>query len=238
MKNGIGSHQSHKMGTDEWLTPPEIIHSLGEFDLDPCSPIQRPWPTAKKHYTVHDNGLLQEWEGRVWCNPPYGKETRHWLNRMSMHENGLALIFARLETTMFFDYVWNHIDSYFVFKGRIHFYHIDGTRSKLNSGAPSILLSYNEYNSTMISGSGLKGKHLPVSPQFVIIGLQRDQRTWKIIVGQTISRLNGKASLYEIYNEVTKVAPKRVSKNKHFKAKVRQMLYKHFSKKDNHWINN
>jgi len=24
--------------TDEWLTPPKIIKSLGEFDLDPCSP--------------------------------------------------------------------------------------------------------------------------------------------------------------------------------------------------------
>ena len=32
-------------GKDEWLTPPEIIKSLGEFDLDPCSPINRPWAT-------------------------------------------------------------------------------------------------------------------------------------------------------------------------------------------------
>jgi hypothetical protein len=39
-------------GKDEWLTPPEIIKSLGEFDLDPCSPINRPWDTAKNHYTI------------------------------------------------------------------------------------------------------------------------------------------------------------------------------------------
>lgn len=31
---------------DEWLTPPEIVQSLGSFDLDPCSPIARPWPFA------------------------------------------------------------------------------------------------------------------------------------------------------------------------------------------------
>lgn len=39
----IGSHHSHKMGKDEWLTPPQIIKALGGFDLDPCSPINRPW---------------------------------------------------------------------------------------------------------------------------------------------------------------------------------------------------
>ena len=50
---------------DEWLTPPEIIKSLGEFDLDPCSPINRPWDTAKKHYSKLDNGFTKKWYGRV-----------------------------------------------------------------------------------------------------------------------------------------------------------------------------
>jgi len=27
---------------------------MGKFDLDPCSPIKRPWDTAKKHYTELD----------------------------------------------------------------------------------------------------------------------------------------------------------------------------------------
>jgi len=43
---GIGSHQSAAMMKDEWLTPPDIIKALGPFDLDPCAPIVRPWPTA------------------------------------------------------------------------------------------------------------------------------------------------------------------------------------------------
>ena len=66
-------------GTDVWLTPPYIIEALGEFDLDPCSPINRPWDTAKKHYNVFDDGLAHQWEGRVWCNPPYGKHTKKGL---------------------------------------------------------------------------------------------------------------------------------------------------------------
>jgi len=73
---------------EDWLTPPELIKSLGEFDLDPCSPSKRPWNTAKKHYTIQDNGLLQQWEGRVWCNPPYGKKAEHFINKLKGHKEG------------------------------------------------------------------------------------------------------------------------------------------------------
>jgi hypothetical protein len=48
---------------DEWLTPPEIIKSLGVFDLDPCSSIIRPWNTAIKHYNINDDGLNKKREG-------------------------------------------------------------------------------------------------------------------------------------------------------------------------------
>lgn len=44
-------------GKNEWLTPPELLAKLGDFDLDPCSPINRPWPTAANHYTIEDDGI-------------------------------------------------------------------------------------------------------------------------------------------------------------------------------------
>jgi hypothetical protein len=50
-------------GTDVWLTPPHIIQALGSFDLDPCSPLNRPWDTAQKHYTIEDDGLTSPWGG-------------------------------------------------------------------------------------------------------------------------------------------------------------------------------
>lgn len=87
-RKGIGSHQSAKMGKDEWLTPPYLVKALGEFDLDPCAPIQRPWDTARRHYTVEDDGLKQIWSGRVWCNPPYGLEAVEWLDKLSKHGDG------------------------------------------------------------------------------------------------------------------------------------------------------
>ena len=105
--SGMGSHQSSNMLKDEWFTPPGIIGSLGEFDLDPCTSVDRPWDTARHHYSLLDDGLAQEWEGRVWCNPPYGRETGKWLNRCAAHGNAIALIFARTETKMFFNEVWD-----------------------------------------------------------------------------------------------------------------------------------
>ena len=59
--------------SDIWNTPIEIVNSLGQFDLDPCSSEKRKWDTAKKHFTILDDGLKQEWIGRVWLNPPYSK---------------------------------------------------------------------------------------------------------------------------------------------------------------------
>ncbi|OMF70554.1 adenine methyltransferase [Paenibacillus glucanolyticus] len=143
---GMGGHQSARMLKDEWLTPPEILESLGPFDLDPCSPINRPWDTAKKHLTVRDNGLKSEWKGRVWLNPPYGRETAEWLHKLSDHGNGIALIFARTETEMFFDHVWNKADALLFFKGRLYFHHVNGNRAKANAGAPSVLIAYGPNN--------------------------------------------------------------------------------------------
>lgn len=158
--SGIGSHQSAVMGKDEWLTPPEIIKSLGDFDLDPCSPINRPWDTAKNHYTVVDDGLSLPWHGRVWCNPPYGQQTGKWLSKLAEHGNGIALIFARTETKMFFDHVWHKACALLFIKGRLYFHHVTGERAVANAGAPSVLVAYGLQNANSLHGSGIRGKFI------------------------------------------------------------------------------
>lgn len=154
----MGGHQSAAMLKDEWLTPPHIISALGEFDLDPCSPINRPWPTAAEHYTIIDNGLAKPWHGRVWCNPPYGVEASKWLARMVDHQNGTALVFARTETRMFFDHVWPKASAILFIEGRLHFHHVDGRRAAANSGAPSVLVAYGERDANKLHSSGIAGK--------------------------------------------------------------------------------
>lgn len=148
-----------KTGKDEWLTPPQIISALGKFDLDPCSPIKRPWDTAKKHYTELNNGLMLPWNGRVWCNPPYGKYATLWLEKCAAHGNCIALTFARTETQMFFNSVWDKADAVLFLKGRLKFYHVTG-RQGGSAGAPSVLIAYGKENAEALMNCGIEGKFL------------------------------------------------------------------------------
>lgn len=160
---GIGGHQSARAGTVEWLTPPDILAALGPFDLDPCAPVKRPWDMAVRHYTVEEDGLLQDWgDGRVWLNPPYGMDTWAWLARLASHGDGIALIFARTETDGFHEYAWGLADAMHFFRGRLHFHHLDGSRAKGNCGGPSVLIAYGEDNAERLRSSGLPGKYIPI----------------------------------------------------------------------------
>jgi len=148
-------------GNDVWLTPPYILKALGEFDLDPCAPIIRPWDMAKNHFTELDNGLMKDWEGRVFCNPPYGKETKYWFNKCAMHGNVIALTFARTETGMFFTHVWNVAYAVFFIKGRVRFYDKNGVIPKKGGpGSPSVLIAFDRANSEILRTCSLKGKFI------------------------------------------------------------------------------
>lgn len=151
---GLSSHQKNG-GHDEWLTPPEIVHKLGAFDLDPCSPVVRPWDTAANHYNVNDDGLAQPWHGRVWLNPPFGREAVKWLRKMAEHGDGVALIPARTETAMFYECVWNVAQAVCFMKGRPHFHYVDGRRAAANSGAPICFVAYGWKNAHALIDSGL-----------------------------------------------------------------------------------
>lgn len=160
---GIGGHErGYRGGTNEWLTPPEIVECLGPFALDPCSPVERPWPTARTHYTVLDDGLSQPWDGRVWLNPPYGPETGTWLRRLAEHGDGIALVFARTETEAFHQWGWDVADAMLFLRGRLRFYTAAGEPADGNAGGPSVLIAYGAVNAERLRICGLRGKYLPL----------------------------------------------------------------------------
>tara|TARA_R100001082_G_scaffold59354_1_gene32931 strand:- start:987 stop:1496 length:510 start_codon:yes stop_codon:yes gene_type:complete len=126
---------------DEWLTPPYIPKALGVFDLDPCQPIKPPFTHATKGYNISHNGLSQEWKGRIWCNPPYGKQTFKWISRLADHGDGIALIFARTDTIGFYEQVFNRAHGILFLKGRLKFHHVEGHTTN-TAAAPSCLIAY------------------------------------------------------------------------------------------------
>lgn len=157
--------QAHKpVGeTVEWLTPPEIIQELGPFDLDPCTPINRPWDTASVHYNRLDDGLSKEWFGRIWVNPPYSaKDCDIWMERFHKHGNGMALVFARTETKWFCKWGWTS-DLLLFPEGRLYFYKPDGTRASGNAGHGSVILAMGDECVDKLYNSSIKGARVKLS---------------------------------------------------------------------------
>jgi hypothetical protein len=113
--------------------------------------------------TDHGNargGLGTKWFGRVWLNPPFGRQAAMWLWKMASHGNGIALVPARTETEMFYDSIWNVADAVCFIKGRPHFHYVTGERAKANSGAPIALVAYGPHNANALRRADL-GKVVP-----------------------------------------------------------------------------
>jgi hypothetical protein len=98
--------------TDECYTPSEIIDRVllvfGEIDLDPCSNAKDdPNIPATYHLTKEDNGLSYEWPGRVYMNPPYGRELDDWIEHLCIEyaagrtTAAIALVPSRTDTQWF-----------------------------------------------------------------------------------------------------------------------------------------
>ena len=144
VKTGF-THESQSAETVSWYTPPHIFEMMGiKFGLDVCAPQGGvPWIPATNHYALPQDGLSLPWVGKVWCNPPYGKETVKWLERMNVHRNGVALVFARTDTKWFHEYA-SKADSLLFLRGRVQF--VDGLKKTSGSGSTcgSVLLVYGE----------------------------------------------------------------------------------------------
>lgn len=77
---------------DTVLTPKWLFDELGlVFDLDPAHPPFETHVPCRKYYTIEDDGLVQDWEGLVWLNPPYSKPAP-WVDKWLNHANGLMLV--------------------------------------------------------------------------------------------------------------------------------------------------
>ena len=81
------------MANDELYTPKHIFDALNlNFDLDVCAPKNGPmFVPASKWFSLENDGLSQEWSGKVWMNPPFSGPGP-WIDKWLDHKNGLALV--------------------------------------------------------------------------------------------------------------------------------------------------
>lgn len=96
--------------TPEWATPQDIFDELDRefrFDLDPCATMEN--AKCTRYFTRVEDGLTQEWTGRVFMNPPYGGQLGHWMQKawessQKTAELVVCLVPARTCTAWWHDY--------------------------------------------------------------------------------------------------------------------------------------
>lgn len=145
--------------SEDWCTPPEIVKALGVFNLDPCASHYQTTPFAPEQWFIEDNAHSKEWDvsKRIWMNPPYGRKAPQFIEKLSEHGNGIALIFARVDTKVWHDIIFKEADAVFFFKGRLKFYKMDGTPGDA-AGAPSALVAFGTNNVKAIEDAGFTGQ--------------------------------------------------------------------------------
>lgn len=131
--------------TSDWATPDDFYESLNRefhFNLDPAADEFN--HKCKKYYTSKENGLIQSWSGyRVFCNPPYGREIKKWVEKAyrTNQECGnliVMLLPARTDTSWFHDFIYNKSEVRFI-RGRLKF-----GGSKNSAPFPSMVVIYND----------------------------------------------------------------------------------------------
>lgn len=240
-RTGMSSHHSARANTEVWLTPPWLLEALGgseTFDLDPCAALAQPWATAKRHLTIEDDGLAQDWDGKVWCNPPYTNSTLpDWLGKLGDHGNGIALIFARTETAAFHRTVWERADGCLFLEGRLFFHVAEdmefkrtgkspifvrrGDKAPANGGAPSVLCAYGPDNADILAQSGLRGNFVPLKLRCLTYGF-KTIGTWLEEVMKVMRDRNEPVTLDWLYRALD--GSPKAERNPNWRAKVRQTL--------------
>ena len=100
--------------TEEWYTPMDFFEQcareVGGFDLDPCATHEN--AKCSRYFTKEDDGLTQEWSGRVFVNPPYGRAISAWVAKCAKERvrGGADVIYllipSRTDTAYFHDHLY------------------------------------------------------------------------------------------------------------------------------------
>jgi hypothetical protein len=104
---------------DDLRTPSWVYGALGEIDLDPCAGVLT--NIGKDNYRVEDgqDGLELDWNGFVYCNPPFSEKEK-WIRKFLSHDNGI-LVLPERGSAPWFGYLAQSVGCYFVMGKKIDF---------------------------------------------------------------------------------------------------------------------
>lgn len=162
----MDTRQQHnpQKSSDEWYTPNWIIETLGPFDLDPCSPVNRPFDTASVHVTREQDGLKWDWgTSRVWLNPPYSMPLlRQFVEKLADHGNGIAILVSRTDNLLFHEVIFPRATSMLFMRHRVRFMRPDGSTGNPFFG--SVLVAFGSQNDYVLRTCGIEGKYVRLNP--------------------------------------------------------------------------
>jgi hypothetical protein len=136
----------------EWYTPQQYVDAarllMGSIDLDPASSdlANERVVKATDYYTEETDGLAQAWRGRVWLNPPDGREGPKFVAKLldEYHAGNVTeavlLVKPRTDGSWFrplYDFTLCFV------KGRIKFWNHEGTGKSPATGNVFIYLGSN-----------------------------------------------------------------------------------------------
>lgn len=144
-REAVHNHRAQGTGENEWYTPEQYVSAVRDFmggiDVDPASSetAQRT-VKASRFFSIEDDGLKQEWNGRVWLNPPYSQPAIHHFMQKTVDEfsaermtEGVVLTHNYTDTSWF--HIGAKVASAICFtRGRIGFLSPDGKKAAPTQG--------------------------------------------------------------------------------------------------------
>lgn len=131
--------------TVEWATPKKLFDEFNDefgFTLDSAATPQN--AKCARFYTKEQNSLSLPWDGRVWCNPPYGPGMGKWTEKGYLEfvqgraEVVVFLVPARTDTIWWHEYALKAQEIRFC-KGRIGF---DSGKPSMRATFPSVAIVF------------------------------------------------------------------------------------------------
>ena len=131
----------------EWETPQDFFDEWDakfHFDLNCCATDEN--AKCARYFTKEDDAFKQKWTGRVWMNPPYGRDIGLWMRKAYESvldgdaEAVVCLVPSRTDTKWFHEYAMRG-ELHFV-RGRLKF---GGSGSKNSAPFPSVVVVFEKW---------------------------------------------------------------------------------------------